>query len=413
MTGEYEIATGRVDITPIAPVALASYRAQRKPAFDSVADRLEANVVVIRERGEVSVFASLDLLYVGSHISEHVFRAFKDRVPRERIFLAATHTHSAPATEESLPALGEVSTSYRDFVARRLVELIDVLLNEVGSPATFTFYEIKVEQSVNRRVRRFGVARCYPCVGFRTVIAPNESGPRDDVVRALVMRAGNGRILAIGWSYACHPNTFPEIDSVSAEYPGRVREALREQTSDIPILFWQGFSGNINPYGYASGEGGGNRSPSQFFAPSAGEWSDWCDRLAHAVDRVITEPGRAVLGPIECGLRSLDISELGLKSRKQLVCRTISFGGDLAICGLSAEVVVEYVALARAALPATSVIPVSCIEDVFGYLPVGDMVSQGGYEADGFMKRFGLRGRFRRDVHEIVSKRLLGDARSD
>lgn len=407
MSTEYEIAAGRIDITPTAPIALAGYRAHRKPTFDSIADGLEANVVVIRARGEIAVFASLDLLYVGSYISEHVLKTLECRVPRERIFLAATHTHYAPATEESLPALGDVSTPYREFVARRLVELIDDLLDEVGSPATITYHEIKVAQSVNRRVRRFSVGRHYPYVGVRTVIAPNESGERDDVVRVLVLRAQDDRILAIGWSYACHPNTFPERDSVSSEYPGRVRQTLRRRMGDIPILFWQGFAGNINPFGYASGEAGHDRPPHSFFVPSAWQWTDWCDRLAHAVSRIVTESGLAVRGAIECRVRSMNVSELGPKSGKKLVCRTVGFGGDLTICGLSAEVVAEYVAPVRSALPATAVIPVSCIEDVYGYLPVGDMVAQGGYEADGFMARFGLHGRFRRDVHELIINRLL------
>jgi hypothetical protein len=53
------------------------------------------------------------------------------------------------------------------------------------------------------------------------------------------------------------------------------------------------------------------------------------------------------------------------------------------------------------------VIPVGCVGDVFGYLPVDTMVREGGYEARGFVRRFGLRGKFVPNVTAIVTQRLL------
>lgn len=53
-----------------------------------------------------------------------------------------------------------------------------------------------------------------------------------------------------------------------------------------------------------------------------------------------------------------------------------------------------------------SVIPVGCIDTVFGYLPTAAMVGQRGYEDSGFFEPFGFGkgGQFRPEV-----ERLLGE----
>jgi hypothetical protein len=405
---EFAIATGSVDITPPTRVPLASYRGLRKPTFDTVADALEADVVVLHQGGEpAAVLVSADLLYVGAEICDRVFKALAGRVARERIFLGATHTHFAPATEKSLPALGQVAQEYLEYAATRIIALIERLLAAPPAPAVCRYHEGAAHHSINRRRARFGLWKRYPFIGFRTEIAPNEDAPRDDLIRVLTLTGPDGRLGAICWAFACHPNTFPQIDSVSAEYPGRVRQLLRKQFGPIPVLFWQGFSGNINPYRTSSGAGREDGQRPRFVAQTISQWQEWADSLAEKVRLAVATPGRPVDGPVVGEVRSLGVRELGLRSDKQLTCQKISFGSGLVICGLSAEVAVEYVARLRAVLPSRVVIPVGCTEDVFGYLPVDEMIGGGGYEVRGFLRRFGLRGRFHRDVAGIVERRLL------
>jgi len=405
---EFAIAAGSVDITPITRVPLASYRASRKAIFDRVADELEANVLVLHtESGLPVVFVSADLLYVGAYICNRVFEALAGRVPRERILIAATHTHFAPATEESLPGLGRVARGYLDFAATRIVDLVRRLLDVTPVPAHCRYHEGATLHSVNRRRLRFGISRQYPYIGFHTEISPNEDAPRDDLIRVLTLTNAVGKICAVCWSFACHPNTYPQIDSVSAEYPGRVRQLLRKRFGPIPVLFWQGFSGNINPYRIVQLGGRQNERRSEFVRPTLSQWERWTETLADAVQLSISTAGKPVHGPVGCQMQSMEVRELGLDSSKLLIYRKVDFGGTLVICGLSAEVAVEYVGRLRAALPPATVIPVGCTDDVFGYLPVDDMIAGGGYEVKGFLRRFGLGGRFRRDICEVVERRLI------
>jgi hypothetical protein len=405
---EFTIAAGSVGITPERKMPLAAYRALRKDVFDTVSDELEANVLVLNGASESTVvIVSVDLLYAGAYICNRIFEACAGRISRERILIAASHTHYAPATEKSLPKLGSVTDDYLDFVATRIIGLIWQLLDAPSAQAACHYHEGVALHSVNRRRSRFGISRRYPYVGIHTEIAPNEHGTRDDLIRVLTFTESGGRICAICWSFACHPNTLPRIDCVSAEYPGRVREFLRKRFGPIPVLFWQGFSGNINPYSISQIGGHEVVHRRTFVAPTLPEWERWADTLSETVGTVISTPGRSIGGPISCQMRSIEVRELGLRSGKQLIYRKIAFGGELAICGLSAEVAVEYVGRLRAILPTVTVIPIGCMDDVFGYLPVDEMINAGGYEVRGFLRRFGLSGNFRRDIWSVLETRLF------
>lgn len=404
----FAIATGTVGITPTTCVPLGSYRSLRKPAFDAVADELEANVLVLRAgTGLPTLFVSADLLYVGAYICDRIFAGLADRLPRDRILVAASHTHFAPATDESLPGLGRVSQEYLEFAATRILDLATRLLDARAEPVVCRYHEGTTRHSINRRRTRFGIARSYPYLGFHTDISPNEHGPRDDLIRALTLTRPDGRVGAICWSFACHPNTFPHIDSVSAEYPGRVRELLRRRFGAVPVLFWQGFSGNINPYRAVQSATTGDDGRSKFVSPTLSQWNVWTDSLAESVRQVVSTPGKPLGGPVTCDMRSMEVRELGLRSEKRLTYRKISFGGDLALCGLSAEVAVEYVTRLQELFPLVKVVPVGCIDEVFGYLPVDEMIDRGGYEVRGFLRRFGLKGTYRRDLSAIVERRLF------
>src|SRR2546428_6551965 len=76
---------------------------------------------------------------------------------------------------------------------------------------------------------------------------------------------------------------------------------------------------------------------------------------------------------------------------------------ELAIAALSAEPVAEYGPILRSQGPGI-VIPVGYTDTVFGYLPSARMLGQHGYEDEGFMKAFGIAGRFRPDIEEVVRR---------
>jgi hypothetical protein len=404
----YSVASGSVDITPQRPIPLAGYATLRKPTFDRVADPLEANVVILRSCADTIVLIALDLMYVGGYLQDEILKALDGQVRREAVFATAVHTHSGPPTDDSLPILGRVTPEYRSFVARLVSELALRLLNGPFVPVRLEYLEGLGAHSVNRRKKVFGISRNFPFIGSHVRIKPNLSGRRDDTIRMIRMRDGAGHDVALCWSYACHPVGFPALNELSSEYPGYVRNMLRATFGHIPVVFWQGFSANIAPLQGTPARGVAS-SPMIYSlrASSLQEWQHWARGLGQCVINTACDQGSAVRGPMSCSLRTLPLHELGLSSEKQLQLHEIRLGRDLAICGLNAEVAIEYVEVLRALRTPARVIPIGCVGDVFGYLPVDAMVREGGYEARGFVRRFGLRGEFVPNVSAVVTERLL------
>ena len=412
MVEGYTFAGGSTDITPREPIPLAGYATLRKPRFERVADYLEANIVVLRNGDQAAVFVSLDLMYVGAYLRDRIVDALSSRIPAEQIFLASSHTHFGPPTEDSLPVLGTVTQEYRDFVARRVIELALRLLEQRSVPVSLDYREGEAAQTVNRRSREFGLARQFPFIGSHMRIKPNPSGPRDDVIR-LIRICDSDRVIAACWSYACHPVGYPNLNELSPEYPGFARNMVRVSLGRIPVVFWQGFSGNVSPCQYPPANGerqGPSARVGTFVAASLDEWNRWASRLGTRVLDLLRIEGTAIVGPIRSNSRSLSVREIGLHSQKELRLQEIWLGSDLVVSGLSAEVAVEYVELLRKLRAPARVIPVGCMGDVYGYLPVDSMVPEGGYEVRGFVPRFGLRGRFVPNVTEVVEEKLLRTA---
>src|SRR5260370_7860590 len=99
----------------------------------------------------------------------------------------------------------------------------------------------------------------------------------------------SGMAGAIIWNYACHPTDFPEFLQVSPEFPGIVRSRLRSEFGDIPILFLQGFAGDVRPpfSGRSTGIMGVLRRDlvgPQFRKPPHPQWEEWSHSLPTSVD---------------------------------------------------------------------------------------------------------------------------------
>src|SRR5262249_25754442 len=93
------IGVARVDITPSYPVRLSGY-ANRKNEVAEIEQRLFAKALAIGDDATGPlVLLSVENCGVQSNVAEVVARRLEEKahVPRERIAICSTHTHSAPA----------------------------------------------------------------------------------------------------------------------------------------------------------------------------------------------------------------------------------------------------------------------------------------------------------------------------
>jgi len=271
------IGAATIDITPDRPICLGS--ARPPGPFTTIADRLEANLLCLSGTDGPVLLVSLDLLYPGDRLRRGLLARLGEAFDEARLFLCASHTHSAPMTCDGMPGLGEPDHAYVDWLADRIAAAVPALTTKAVAIAS----EQPCTLAMNRRLRRFIID--HRGIGRRVAMAPNPSGPRDDVLRMLRFESPDRRPQAIIWSYACHPNAYPVPHAVSADYPGIVRERPRREFGPIPVLFLQGFSGDIRPPFCTAADtlvrrvSHWLRGP-RFRRPSLGEWQDWAAGIA-------------------------------------------------------------------------------------------------------------------------------------
>jgi neutral ceramidase len=393
-------SAGTADITPESAVPLAGSEI-RTEAFHGVADRLEANALVLRQDGPPMVFVTIDSLFVGQELRCCVLSRLGAVVPDESLFFAASHTHFAPATDDRRPRLGRMDPRYFEQVCERVTGLVSRLLGGPLVPVGVEYAQGQANHAINRRLRaRWHLSRSGPRVGA-VVGAPNPVGPRDESIHLLRVSRADGGPLAVIWSYACHPVSFPRPLEVTAEYPGRVRRRLRDDLgSDLPVLFWQGFAGDVRPPELDLSTSLPSRARRLLLGPRFGrfsdaEWERWADSLAMRVAATASVPGaRLLTGPIRAHriTRPLDNFVSGISDERQVAFHRVRLGSELSVVGVSAEVVTEYGALVNSTLGGSVNIPVGYIDEVYGYMPTARMLHEGGYEASWFLQPFALAG---------------------
>ena len=156
MAVEFLISSGCVDITPRRPVMLGGYNKRTAP-FTAIADRLEANVLLIKGPSSRVVIVSTDLLYPGETLRSHLVKSL-GLGDDDELFCCASHTHFAPMTAPSMPRLGVVDPEYVQYVATRITALIKSIEHQ-GEPSLCNYHEGRANHSMNRRLVRFRVTR--------------------------------------------------------------------------------------------------------------------------------------------------------------------------------------------------------------------------------------------------------------
>ena len=414
----YSFVSGCCDITPKSPTALAGYG--NSAVFQSIADPLEVNALIFGVDGDRFLLLSTDLLY---H-SDEVLKSLESTLDGLISFsiLAASHTHGAPATSNRLSKLGPVSPGYVAFVTQQIHDLVHDLLKQEEIPTVIRYEESPVHAGYNRRLKVFHLERKFPVpklsYGIRS--RPNLAGFSDNVLRTLSFRDPmSGELLGVVWGLSCHPVAKPVRGQVSADFPGYVRKAIREKLGmpELPVLFFQGLSGNVRPFKILEQDGSiMGRLRAALMGPAyrkhfdLDEFESWSGSLVGVLLGCLNQDESKVLqgSSVTASCSCLPLSELieGITHEQELVINRLQIGRDLSFVTFSAEVAVEYLHLLRDVFPGQVIFPVSWVGRVFGYLPTDKIVREGGYEGLRFFEYFGLEGPFKRGIERRIQRVL-------
>lgn len=401
------IGSASIDITPDRPICLGSGRPPGP--FTTIADRLEANLLCVAGSDGPVLLVSLDLLYPGERLRRGLLSRLAGAFDEARLFLCASHTHSAPMTCDGMPGLGEPDHAYVDWLADRIAAAVPPLATAAAPVAS----EAPCGLAINRRLRRFMID--HRGIGRRVAMAPNPSGPRDDVIRMIRFEEPSGRPAAIVWSYACHPNAYPVPHAVSADYPGVVRERLRREFGPIPVLFLQGLSGDLRPPFFTTDATVLNRFSHwlrgpRFRRPGLAEWQSWAGEVARAALAAARAPGKQLPSEVvHAHRRAIDGVFAPATDSPQALTWHLLEGEGWKILGINAEPVVAYRQHIAELFPTVFLLAAGCLDQTGCYLPTAQMLVEGGYEDRGFRLPFAFGGQWSATFQQIVIRNLAGN----
>jgi hypothetical protein len=387
----------------------------RKAPVTTILDRLEISAVLLECAAQRCLIFSFDLMIVGSELQNAILSKLERLgFAPDEVMLLASHTHTAPATDQACEPLGIPDTAFVNDAAAAAENLVRQIQQQQSSEVSFEVFQGKLDHSVSRRrfwpFPTFG--RMY---GFRLTsiaFAPNPSAPRDERATVVLLRTSHGKLVGLIWHYTCHPTAVVPQDVVSADYPGAVRRALRERFGEIPCVFAQGFCGDIRPNIKTSARWRTRlrqmirmiASGPLFAPPSAEEWARWSRSLAAGICDIARGEPVTTFSPasLQTGSARIALGEFfgGSTPDKMLAAQVMRIGEELEIVALSAEPSVEWQRALDEAIPVPSGrtrLYAGYLGALFGYLPTAAQIPQGGYEVEGFQPLFGLSGHFKQD----------------
>lgn len=403
-------ASARIDVSPSQPVVVSGNAMPERP-ISRIADPIEWQAVKLALNGEECLILSGDFLSLGEWprvIAQRVLGLAPDRV-----FAIATHCHSAPAIDERLPVLGAVDPGYRKFCEDRLTALLDELAGKPMEPVIAHHTRSRHDGAVYRRRRGWRLKRPFR----RVLMQPDERVAHDQTLDLIDIRRGDGTSLAVLWNWACHPTCFPDRSAISADFPGLVRQTLRNTSADpdCPVLFLQGFAGDLRPRLYDEGQGGKARVKRLLIGKSFGpvgerEWRAWSKRIGEAVS--IARQSAEPLGLDDCAMRfsqkhiPLDALQDITVPDRPLCVQRLALGRTLELVALSCEPVNGLRSLFDGSTGQAITICAGYLDHIFGYLPTDRQLAEGGYEAEGFRHNFSLPGRYMNNIEERLRQAL-------
>lgn len=245
-------------ITPETGVDLGGYGV----GVTSVAkhDDIYVSGICLDDGNKKALLLSFDLLGLEGSTNRKIRQACADalNIGLDDVILSCTHTHNGPI----VPCFPEIKpdTAYFDHLAELCAAEAGALIkNDSFMEVRTFFYSIRCPENINRRViNRANIAMELPSAKS---LLRDADGICDDELGMLIFYRLQGRFWSPVYSilnYAAHPLTAHVPSgclaghSISADYPGVLREFIKKNTG-FHSMFLTGAAGDMFPREYEMG----------------------------------------------------------------------------------------------------------------------------------------------------------------
>ena len=274
--GGLRIGWAMKDITPDGPVSLYGQYYERISTY--VQSPLKVTALAIESSDktgnkEQAIMVSMDVALIWIELQDSLKKIVKDEIPDfdvNKLFLNATHTHSAPKPE--------VSGKYGTLLLEKLSKVVVAAWNN-RKPGGISRELQYVVVGHNRRVEYAdGSTEMYGSTDREDFMGLE--GPEDSGVEMLFCWDLNKKLTGIIMNVTCPAQVTEAKYYVSSDYWGEVRKQLKQRfPGKVYVLPQIGAAGDIAPRdltrGYKSGE------PNMWDVPGIIEIGK---RLGHAVE---------------------------------------------------------------------------------------------------------------------------------
>lgn len=259
------VGHARVEITPGPELSLIGYdfrQSELPPGNAGVLDPLFARALALDDGIAPALIVSLDLCVLETPLSDWLRDAIgrKTGVPRERILLLCSHTHSGPFPQLPASAISPVkplrirradpartlNVAYARLLRGRLLEVCARALG-LRIACSVGVAEGPLGLGYNRRVQtRSGVRLCWNPAEFPE-LQPDPSP--DPTCTLLEFRALKGEANHLLFSAGFHPVVLGKTSRVvSADWPGAACRIAENRLPGATVQFAQGASGEVHPW---------------------------------------------------------------------------------------------------------------------------------------------------------------------
>jgi len=402
-------------ITPPFMMNMGGYGTRRDRGFESIHDDIYVKALMLDDGRSRAALLTFDALFHDRSLNDRLAAYAQEKygVPPEQRVVSFTHSHTGPATADYDP--GQESPQYESFLWNHAVACLDrAFMNSFAGSL-----------SVGRVEGDWNLSRRKPVDG-KYVNAPNHEAERDRKMDILRLRSDDGVERAVMLAWSCHPVTTGGQMSLSGEFPGRLCQLVEAAMYGTQCLFFQSAGGDSRPAIVAAGDCWRNGSfadvdqmcmamaqavqqglracafepvdlklagksfvvnletetyPREFFEPYAADTALWSHSVWAKKTLAEYDTSEPVL-PLHCGL--------------------IRLSDDLFVAHMGGEVTHEVKQVVEAALAPDRVIFVG-YTDACAYIPGDRIIQEGGYEAEGSVVEYCLKGAINVGVNQKVT----------
>jgi hypothetical protein len=420
---EIRFGAAKIEITPRDSILMNGYASRIEPSA-GVLSPLQARALAIRDiKQRYSVVLTLDLVTIHHALADRIANHVQEKyqIPRERLLINASHTHTGPVVYGTTLEMGPITEAELTVIKKYAVELDRNLFTVIDNalqnmePGTIKYGCGRADFGMNRRI--------FTSEGVK--FGANPEGPVDPDVPVLALFDTTGAPRAIVFGYACHATSLRASRFICADFMGFARDHIEMVYPETTALFIQGCCGDINPY------------------PRGGE--QWVKvhglTLAGAVTATLTKEMQEIRGDLVCNFQMIDLElehvpalaeldeiiadtttnsgrirqQVHLAQRlKQMLLdgqaipsgyaypvQVWQFANDLNWIALGGEVTVDYAIRLKRELHGNSWVS-AYSNDVRGYVGSARILLEGGYEADHSTVYYGLPSRWKMDVEDRI-----------